>query len=107
MSTPNLKQLCAAATPGPWFTWPIKDYITVQSGLRWVAECRAYGIDHPTQGQLAPAIANAQLIARLDPQTVLAVYEFLEFIASESSSASPILEGQAKKLIALLNGETK
>jgi hypothetical protein len=73
MSTPTLKELCAAATPGPWrplyfgnADWAV--YATDNVVVHFVGDVG-----------WQQAEANNKLSARLDPQTVLAVYEALEW----------------------------
>ena len=110
--TPSLKQLVAQATPGPYKSASRKGWNanTVYAQRATEHQDRAiaqiYGIAinrHIEELGLrdAEGFANAQLIARLSPETVLAVYENLYHIAY-SNPINP--EIYAKVALDLLDG---
>ena len=68
MSAPSLKDLIGKATPSPWKNG---NGIEDRHGNK-IASVIFCGYEDPA------AIANAQLIARCNPATLLAVYEALE-----------------------------
>jgi hypothetical protein len=104
MSHPTLKQLCAAATPGPYHV-DLNEFgdLVIHGPETEIPIATAEGDN---------ASANAQLIARLDPQTVLAVYEALEAALylhdqHQIHVEEPAFEGEYHKIanaLSLLNG---
>jgi hypothetical protein len=122
--TPTLKQLVAQATPGPWQVYR-EPHSGKESAMLSISEltlstpnfCGEVFMLSAPNG-LCPALtgcgkdsdANAQLIARLDPQTVLAVAEALEAITHPDGLSSQRIRTNleaCRHALALLNGETK
>lgn len=112
MKQQSLKQLCAAATPGPWRE------TKASNGILSSRE-QAVPLIAAIQGQRGPDVcrfiagsaqaANAHLIARLDPQTVLAVAEALDnariYILETGSDndMAPMIQ-ELETALSLLNG---
>jgi hypothetical protein len=117
MSAPTLRELCERATPGPWEACR-EDAIDYRPEQVWnpsigsrVAVMSGGG---PLRAVCGPEErANAQLIARCSPATMLAVVEFLEECACaedrsnlDGDSAEVVLEqinDAAEKLLDILN----
>lgn len=116
---PTLRELCATATPGPWYADPCSDgertFIVGDNMKAVIAATRPEGIiqriPHPQ------ATANAQLIARFSPQVALAVYDALQLDLREANNQAEFLpslraKGDAKireavfrKTLDLLDGK--
>jgi hypothetical protein len=124
--TPTLKQLVAAATPGPW---KARRRNEDDSGFVQAPEpTKPYGTEILGEDYFPhrSRAADVNYIARLDPQTVLAVYEALQALINEASdmrdclidrgvtdhdtdgikAANEALD-KAESALKLLNGETK
>lgn len=72
---PPIRELCAKATKGPWIFHANTELKNIRA--------LGHDIAKPLRGKLSAyeMEANAELIARLDPQTVLMVVERLEMAA--------------------------
>ena len=104
-----LRDLCRAATPGPWIP-DVNDngsfniYSLAKGHNRFVVCQRNQW--HRTE----MSRANAQLIARLSPEVVLAVYEALDGIVQGAVHPDVALRrvmvdlGPIRKALALLDG---
>lgn len=101
MSAPTLKALIGKATAGPWTVTEIFRDVTSERGP--IAR-----LDDCTPNDMAQRLANAQLIARANPATLLAVYEALERITDQlervgdSRKDAPFIEA-ARHALNLLN----
>lgn len=102
MSTPTIRELCAKATAGPR-----KAHESLSTpGLFAVQGDK--GPDIARCQYTFSAEANAQLIARLDPATVLAVVEALEIAKHRADNSGCFFAEEravVTRALALLNGE--
>lgn len=119
MTPPTIKELCEKATPGPWvirempghpvFPGAIKAHICAGSDDPRVGVGNSFltvelGGDGATSCVPELVRANAQLIARCSPSTMLVVVEALERafnIAPPGSGAEQVI----RKALNLLNGK--
>lgn len=98
-TTIPLLELCEKATKGPWMPEGNMIFCDRMGGLL----ARTY--DNCETGSDKNSSNNAQLIARLSPEVVKAVYEALAWAYNAAPEQSG-LEMEAKRALALLDGTT-
>lgn len=95
MNPPTLREICQAATPGPWKA--VGRCLEAPDGnLGLMNLARS---DSVTE-------ANAQLIARFHPETALAVYEALEGVLRVADRKTDEFDA-VRRVLALLDGRTE
>jgi hypothetical protein len=120
----TLRELIAGATPGPWKAGSRRGYnrntIVAQSKVgehddKSVAQIYGIPINHHTEDALgerwAEGDANAQLISRCSPDTMLLVVDYLETVKQHCES--PLrdcinvdhLQKMTNELLSTLNGQ--